>query len=137
MVAINIPARTGGTPPDIILPGSSGGGAVDLTLPRTPGPQGPPGARSTDIGFSLKGAVPPNIGTIPVTEATTLTPEECLAKATGTGVVSIDLDGSPVGTVTFPGATFALVVSSLARGFLNFTSTGSLTDLSLALAGER
>lgn len=124
MVAINIPSR-------------SGSSSVDLVFPRNVGPQGPPGARSTDIGFSLKGSIPANIGTIPVTEVTTLTPSECLAKATGTGVVSFDLDGVPVGTVTFPGATFALVVSSLSRGFLNFTSTGSLTDLSLALAGER
>lgn len=136
-IAINLPVRTGGSAPQVIIPTSTGGGAIDLEFPRNAGPQGPPGTRSTDIGFSLKGSVPPTIGSIPVTEQTVISASESLAQATGTGTVVFDLSGSPVGSVAFPGAVFTITNPTLARGFLNFTSTGSLSDLSLALAGER
>jgi len=136
-VTVELPRTTGGSPPVINIPARTGGGAVDIDLPRNAGPQGPAGTRSTDIGFSLKGVIPPTIGTIPVTEETTIQPTECLAKATGTGIVTFDLDGAAVGSVAFPGASFTITNAVLTRGFLNFTSTGSLSDLSLALAGER
>lgn len=43
MVSIVLPPRDGGTDPDIVLPGSSGGTAVETEFPRAVGPQGEPG----------------------------------------------------------------------------------------------
>ncbi len=72
---------------------------VDLELPRNQGPQGIPGARYTDIGFGLRGSVTDPV-TIPVTRETAII-DGSLAEATGTGSIAIDLDGVPVGSVSF------------------------------------
>lgn len=136
-VTVNVPASSGGAPVTIVLPSGSSSSDPSITIPTSEGPPGPPGTRSTDIGFSWPGEVPEFVGTFPVTKETTITGSLCLAEATGTGVVSFDLDGEPIGSVAFPGAVFTISNPVIDRGFLNFTSTGALVDLSLALSGIR
>lgn len=146
---INVPASSGGAPIIIVEPTAAGGSPVvvvepgtastvpDVTIPTARGSVGPPGTRSTDIGFSFPGEVPAEIGVFAVTVPTTVKPDLCLAEATGTGTVAFAVGATPIGSVAFPGAVFTFVASVMARGFLSFTSTGSLSDLSLAIAGER
>lgn len=134
-VTVELPRTTGGSPPSIVIPSRTGTSQVDLELPRNQGPQGIPGARYTDIGFGLKGSVTDPV-TIPVTRETAII-DGSLAEATGTGSIAIDLDGAPVGSVSFPSGVFSFVVQSIGRGFLTFTPSGSLSDVSIAIAGER
>lgn len=111
-------------------------GIVDAYLEGNP-PQGTDAPRPVELGFSYPGAVPAEIGEFPITTPLTIKPLLCLAQATGTGTVTFSMDGEEIGAVFFPSASFSIYETSLPRGFLTFTATGSLSDLSVAIAGER
>lgn len=159
MVSIVLPPRTGGTDSVVTVPTTGGGAASEASFPRAVGPAGagvaPGGAMGqilvktattnyatgwadnvAAIPYGLPGALTAPLSIL-LTFPITLQAALCAATGTGTGSVTFDLDGAPVASVSLPSGVITLLQPALTAGLLTLTSSGTLSDVYITLAGAK